>query len=737
MNANTRKHIKGSTDQNNSFNVINTNETRKLLRHLNIPQSVISELVYKTNEFIPDTVQLNYRGDRPSDQASAQRGKIIDNRTGTAIVGGSTFTHMAIVRGNILNIKNDQIILDLVDENLHFIGRTISMPIPMSEGTRRVRYLNKLLSDAKNKKGFHNLRDLTGLDEEAIQYHIQTDDKLNQEINRIEQELIVARIESGDQSTEQDPHVNIYDDATGGRNLAHDIDVQSGSQTFIRYYSEGTHLYVYKFEGTVYFATHNNSSAGHYRDGEFGGNARFGTKTFINAYNEIGGPHPDKLFPDPDVLTSPFVFRFLVCTPEHIKNSRLIVNDKGYLVFVGIHEMWYYDSACPYSTKKNDVLDNRPYAGKEDNRSVSQLLDLNNMVDTSKIQVVSSLDDVPIDDIPIIYYPRASFDVDECNHLLYYGIDGNIEFDPVREGMDIRLGLGEAMMFTHYQERDGTNYITNVRVMSESYAYRLQCHSNAERNAIKDMSRFTEGGVENSIFEYGGDYINFRPFVVSEIWDRFMHPLTDHDADVEIHGPSFYNVPPHGLIKPSNNFSKRMIAANLYIYITNPKNQMTLIMFLYNIHMKIVKSVVNAVIGYHSIDLSKLTADNPTVKEFIELCKFVQIACAANDLTPDNGDAYDSIVYNVAFNNFSLISLENIIRYCELDWAIGADAINDLQVINPVLATFNNKYRGNRSLNSAKYRMHKADKVFKRGQGKKLKQNLQTKRNRRGFTIRA
>lgn len=747
MNAKTRQHIKGTTDERKSFNSLSSDDGRKLLNHLDIPREVIPELSYRRSPVDNDLIQFNYYNNIvPSEQASAYRGKIVDVRTGKPVCGGSTYTHLAIAPNDELEIDEDNnIILRIVDDNLSPTGQIIKMPIPSNEFARRARFLKKKLDELDQKVlaaggdiEWISNSEAGSINQELLDDAIAELRELKKEQESTKKLYDIAMIES-DGSMAPNYGSSPVNDATGGTNLVHDVDVITGTQSFFRMYSEGAHLYIFKHNGTVYFATHNNPAAGYWRDGQLVAKGRFGGlnfRTFVQSYLDIGGPHPDRLFPDPAVLTSPYVYRFLVCTPERVINSRLIINSNGYLVFIGVHKMWEYGPSCPYRTDINEVS-GKPFAGTRDDRTPTELLDLNNMIDTSKIVVVSSLDDVLIDEMPVIYYPRSSFSVEECNSLLRLGLDAGNLFDARSEGWDPRLGLGESLMLTKYYNVDGVNYIVNVRLMSSSYAYRMSCHNGKEWDILKDMNDFVEKSLEPGAFFTDHKYLNFHPFLHREVYQEFIVPCNDA-LEIGDYYDMYYPRPPNEIydIRGTNNFFRRMVAANLYIYTVNPKQQMYLILFVYNLHMRIIGSICRIVFARRYINVKPLLDEQEIVQKFIVLCEQVTMVAEELNIDFDNEEQYNTIVYETILNNFSLVDIENIARYCELDWeTLGADAMNDLKIINATLSDHQN--RNFNSLERMRQRMETQrkrrndSKQYKRGDGKKLKQKLQFKYNQK------
>lgn len=97
---------------------------------------------------------------------------------------------------------------------------------------------------------------------------------------------------------------------------------------------EGTLLRIFKYDGKVYHSTHRRLDASRSRWGN--------SATFLEMYEELGGPPDDELF-DPEYDFSPYCHLFLIVHPDVLNVSKISI-DPGVLVYLGPKQMYSVES---------------------------------------------------------------------------------------------------------------------------------------------------------------------------------------------------------------------------------------------------------------------------------------------------------------------------------------------------------------------------------------------------------
>ena len=119
------------------------------------------------------------------------------------------------------------------------------------------------------------------------------------------------------------------------RNDSNEEDVYDAKNIVIKPKFEGTLLRVFKHKGKVYHSTHRRLDASRSRWGS--------SKTFLQMYEELGGPNDSVLF-NSESATSPYCHIFLIVHPDVLNVSKIRVQ-KGFLVYFGPKLMWSIESS--------------------------------------------------------------------------------------------------------------------------------------------------------------------------------------------------------------------------------------------------------------------------------------------------------------------------------------------------------------------------------------------------------
>lgn len=483
-----------------------------------IPRNNLSLLKVTNYDEAAGLIQLKYIDNLiPSPEISQERGKIYDIRTGTVVCAGSTYTHLAL---------GDSIELDDSGNILYQEIDSEGTPIRVTDDTPLMTFpgYEFLTSSETEKSTFAQA--------------------LNQPMS----------------------------------NLTNEPGVLSGNKTFIRPYSEGTHLSLFKHGGKVRLASHSNidtrgSGATFFRGAtgkmemKISKLSKYQGVAFASLFDDGGFGFDNKsVFPVEGCFNSPYVYRFLICAPELSHASRVAIRRKAYLLFIGVHKVWNYDGEvpgveCPYQfgPVKNEN-DPRPYGGMPDNRSLDKVLDLASM---ARCKIVENLP--PYIDEPIVYYPRKSFSLQECNIFLQKGFDMYLDQPSDLTDVDQRLWPGEALMMTTYYTKNGRKYVRNVKLMSESYKYRLDCHPGVS-TLRGDMLNFSlRAGLPNA---FPDDIPPIGPFDVEHIIHTLVNPAKMYPEGFHFLGP------PSNLdmeyVRSFDIFTKRLASVLVYIYTCNP-----------------------------------------------------------------------------------------------------------------------------------------------------------------------
>lgn len=778
----------------------------------------------------------------PNIEASHERGKIYDMRTGRAICGGSSYTHLAVAKGNQLEIVDGEIILDEIDKDGNFTGKTFHAPLPRKSSREvaphkldidsilaKVEEINleiRLVSEARNAtmEALNAQPDEAllkqRLDEQILLLASKTNEVvklitlLNESINIstanifarykvLASNLISARIINKDvelaekslvafeqylQSMLLDPetlefeaaqdnkhakhilshldtynqlrteypslttfiseyislvdlwkkerrdseqaaryknlypklgkefeedikekklssyeisrkiyvfHGNIfllfpefvYDDAVelfqdkkesvSGNNLAIERAVSEDS-SIIRYYAEGTHVYIYKFNGEVLMATHKNARAGYYNDnGDFVGTSKYGGISFATMYNRVGGPEPKSLFPE-TCLTSPYVFRFLICTRHNSFSTRKLINERGYLVFVGVQKMWNYGDDCPYETgwhepssHRYSVSQRKPFAGTKDERTEEELLNIELLTSLSVSTSYST--DCSVD--PFVYFPKFSVDLTEANRLLSQGLYCSDTEPP----SDIRLGDGESIMISYFETINGKRYIRNIRVMSESLYFRYNIH----RNTV-DINSL----IKYSVKAEDPDYVSrdapvIKAYTIDDYLASFTVPYVSKNIINMI--SSLEEITVDDLLLSFGMteipaFYRRLIAVTIYIWSANPSKHMYLVkdfLTFYENIQELTMWMTNDIMR----NIDRPAGDSETSKFLSKTLTHIKqeiIQYFSKDLNDDDYDKIFGFVWCYV-HQFSFLQVDNLINYMLTTFPTRDEAISFFQ----------------------------------------------------------
>ena len=533
-------------------------ELDQIVRRLDgISSSVLDDIIVTHYDASLNLIQINYKekeGEAISTEASEQRGKIFDTRTNRAIVGGSTYTHLAVSSNEKINISpiDGTIRYDEIDKNGNFLPR--QGPSEMIFPTPAYAHL------------YHEAQ-MTPVD------------RLMREVHNAQDKVLFRNAEANQM--------------TFAINLANDDDVISGAKTFIRPYVEGTHVYVYLFEGLVRFANHSNvniEGISQSKDSAPKHVAGYGDISFMDEWRKMNGFQGQELFDLTKVRTSPYVYRFLIAAKGLQKASRLQVQGSGFIVFIGVQKMWNYNSNGPYQYgEEENPKDPRPYAGAVDERSYKEVLDLQRVMDARpeqfRLEIKSSL---VHGNNPFVYYPRDSFGEEECNDFLNigyetYSSDREEILDFLKDGdYSSLLYPGESLMMTTYFKKGYRIHVKNVKLMSMSYYYRYKHQGGAStRNNMIRFSLLSAGLFIDHEIPFS------EPYDIIELDDTFNYPdgvseevASQREADNlrEINYMQRpFNTPVPATaekVKEYDNFQRRLMAVSVFLYIVSPVRQL-------------------------------------------------------------------------------------------------------------------------------------------------------------------
>ena len=208
---------------------------------------------------------------------------------------------------------------------------------------------------------------------------------------------------------------------------------------------EGVIVRVFKHDGSVYFSTHKKLDCSRSR----WGNSEF----FLDIYKNLGGPSGLDLFPE-DALYSPWCYVFLL-----VDRSLLVATKQdigvGYIVDLGIQQMWVYGPEGPFKTTEDEEEDPRPFAGAEHRRPTI-------------VPALESQLDFKGSDKPFSVRP-CQLSLEQANQFLK---EGYLDQD---EGLYPDKGSGfsgESVII--YQYDDNGRISNSVRVQSSGYHWRVQ-----------------------------------------------------------------------------------------------------------------------------------------------------------------------------------------------------------------------------------------------------------------------
>lgn len=612
-----------------------------------IPKHIISELKVADYDPALGLVQVTYLKDSiPSADASHERGKIYDIKTGIAVCGGSTYTSLAVAENDSINIS---------------------------------KYGNIHISEIDNKGN-------------KITNPRNTDT------------IIFPGME--EVYTAADPFGRFEAQAREGNfieNLTNDSNLIRGMGTFIRPYMEGTHLSVYcARDGKVRIATHSKINARGKFDsstgvGKITGMSKYAGVNFSRVYDEIagkGGPLDKKLFPVKGCLCSPYVYRFLLCAPELTNASRVVIINKykeevehmmrttgsvnpallqkpqvnAFLVFIGVQKMWDFDSDttwCPYQFGASpNPSDPRPYGGLPDDRSLQQVIDIKSMVSIPVIDTITGMIDEPC-----IYYPKHSFSKQECDDFLSRGFDIYSEEPNDLTNVDQRLYPGESLMMTAYYTFSGKRYVKNIRVFSQSCFYRYECHegSSSMRN---NMLKFTIKSQTPGAFP--NDIPIVVPLVFQSVYDVWLSwinkgGLVDFPIPQNLENVAVKDLAPA---------IRRLISLNVYIYTCNPSRYAELIDLLVTFLAKCHQLAEWLVYNTGDEDVTTGTIADSLIEKATTLTRTfadninMQMIEQGEQLTDEVMFAnLQSAAQMVIHNSLNYVECDTLIRFIDMDWS--------------------------------------------------------------------
>lgn len=205
---------------------------------------------------------------------------------------------------------------------------------------------------------------------------------------------------------------------------------------------EGVIVRVFKHAGRVYFSTHKKLDCSRSRWG--------GSDFFLDIYKRLQGPSAAELFPE-DVLYSPWCYIFLLVDKALLVATKQNIG-VGYIVDLGIQEMWSYDSNCPFNVDaESDDL--RPFAGAKHTSATSFAALESQLHFTGKEE-------------PFMVRP-CHLNLEDANRFLKSGY-------PVEHANDYPIKGNDGESVILYQYDDNGRVCDSVRVQSEGYHWRIK-----------------------------------------------------------------------------------------------------------------------------------------------------------------------------------------------------------------------------------------------------------------------
>jgi len=206
---------------------------------------------------------------------------------------------------------------------------------------------------------------------------------------------------------------------------------------------EGVIVRVFKHDGIVYFSTHKKLDCSRSRWGR--------SDYFLDIYKKLGGPSGSDLFPE-DVLYSPWCYIFLLVDRELLVATKQDIG-VGYIVDLGLQQMWEYSPEGPFKTTEDDGEDSRTFAGPEHRRPI----------------IVSALEgklNFTGGEESFLVRP-CQLSLEEANRFLKQGYLNEDEDEEVGSKFS-----GESVIL--YQYDDSGRLSDSVRVQSQGYHWRIR-----------------------------------------------------------------------------------------------------------------------------------------------------------------------------------------------------------------------------------------------------------------------
>lgn len=248
---------------------------------------------------------------------------------------------------------------------------------------------------------------------------------------------------------------------------------------------EGTLLRVFKYDGKVYHSTHRRLNANKSRWGR--------SATFMEMYTQLGGPSDEELF-DPNFAFSPFCHLFLICHPDVLCVSKIVLNP-GFLVYLGPKQMWTQDDPdFPFK----DELD-KVEIGVQTPEVTTEL-------------VQGSLE-------KSLFTP-LNLTIEKANQHLRYGFYDT--FDDSE--LELRLGSGEAVVLTTVSDKGELNPCL-IQIQSTAYSWRLSMRENDSNllHRFYDLVNFSylPTEMDEGLTEFTRLFPILTPYPLSQI-QRFI-----------------------------------------------------------------------------------------------------------------------------------------------------------------------------------------------------------------------
>jgi hypothetical protein len=371
-----------------------------------------------------------------------------------------------------------------------------------------------------------------------------------------------------------------------GINLTIPEETYHHDVAFIRYFSEGSVLSFYRYNGQTKFYIHKRL------DADMSHWSATDRIPFIETFRAVCGDIENRLFPE-DCEYSGNVYRFLVSTPERVRGSRLILSQgvaNGFVTFIGVQQLWTIDD---YPQGLEDAI--------LDDRTRAELINLKALLPEG-IRIEYEMPSRA--DSDFVFYPQQSIGYEHAKQLLTVGLNPNNT-----TGFE-----GESILCTKVIEEGGHKYAVSVQISNPWYKYRID--------------KQTEASM----------YANFTSFLNA----------SDQLADFQIVrlGPNelVAEVFPGVVTVPKNKILRRNVAAYTFSWVVNPRYAKEILERFDDMYGRIA-----GIIADHIIDVFGCDKNNRPVQDDQDYTVNVHAIINTLENAKANLDAANGSAENIIF----------------------------------------------------------------------------------------